>query len=110
MFKGLLTTGVNGLMAMLLLGMLALPITSIGLAGIRNNLPQTQVLSAQDEMPQECVCPKFIITPEMERDIYEKVLNQMEEEGRKSDADAREIQAEIMEEEETEEVSTSNLE
>ena len=79
MFKKLGTTGLNGLMAILLLGMLILPLTSIGLAGIKPNMSSNQVLSAQDTQQPECVCPKLVITPEMEREIYEKLLMEDEE-------------------------------
>ncbi|HOM78160.1 hypothetical protein KBG31_00300 [Patescibacteria group bacterium] len=101
MFKGLVTTGINSLMTVLLLGLLALPITSLGLATVKNNLPQTQVLSAQDEISQDCSCPKIIITPQMEREIYEKVLK---EEKEKQEAITTEATSKIEELIETEKI------
>ena len=79
MFKKLGTVGLNGLMAILLLGMLVVPLTSLGLAGVKPTLSSKDVLSAQDSQPsleRECVCPSPVITPEMEREIYERILKE----------------------------------
>ena len=87
MFKKLGATGLNGLMAILLLGMLALPLSSIGLAGVKTKLSSigassSEVLSAQDAKDMqgsECVCPELVITPDMEREIFERLLREEEE-------------------------------
>lgn len=76
MFKKLGTIGLNGLMALLLLGLLVMPLSSIGLAGIKPNIPSSNVLSAQDIVKEKCTCPKLVITPEMEREIYERILRE----------------------------------
>ena len=85
MFKKLSATGLNGLMAILLMSLLVLPITSMGLADVKTNRSSlgafpSEVLSAQDAKESEnpkCVCPELVITPEIEREIYEKVLKEM---------------------------------
>ncbi len=91
MFKKLGATGLNGLMAVLLLGLLALPFTSIGLAGVKTRVPSSEVLSAQDSQDMqstECVCPELVITPEMEREIFERLLREEEEEEKENETTA----------------------
>jgi hypothetical protein len=84
MFKKLGTIGLNGLMTLLLLGLLVMPLSSIGLAGIKpNNLPNN-VLSAQDIATEKCTCPKLVITSEMEREIYERILKEEQAKTRES--------------------------
>jgi hypothetical protein len=76
MFKKFGTIGLNGLMAMLLLGMLVVPLASLGLSGVKPALTSKDVLSAQDSLEERCVCPNPVITPEMEREIYERILKE----------------------------------
>ena len=79
MFRKCGKIGLNGLMVVLLLGLLVLPISSMGIAGVKTISSSSEVMSAQDTIQNqnECVCPvcpQITIDPEMERLLYEQHL------------------------------------
>lgn len=85
MFKNFGQIFLNGLMLVLLLGLLALPVSSIGLAGFRKSLPNNDVLSAQDQVPGALeVCPdleealRYQKELEQRLKLLEQELNQKE--------------------------------
>ncbi len=85
MFKNFEQIFLNGLMAVLLLGLLALPISSIGLAGVKESLPSSNVLSAQDQISRPLeACPDLEEALRYQKELEQKLrlleqeLNQKE--------------------------------
>ena len=75
MFKKIPSITINALMMVLLVAMLALPITGLGLTGYRQIDPSArEVLSAQDCVPQGGY-PQSL---EAEKEYYKRMIEQVE--------------------------------
>lgn len=72
MFKHMHTMLINGLLVVLLLGILVMPMTSLGLMGYKTD-PQVEVLSAQDQPDDN-----------LWRERYFKLLEKMRSENAES--------------------------